>query len=151
MSRLRRVRRWYFAIAVLGVVCLVARAALPWLVTRAVRGELAARGFPDARFEVASVGIDHLRLTGVWLEDGLALGEVELDAGPSLLWRAPQHATVRHARIAPRARSGGTSVASPRSDLPIGQLRLEDAMLQLGDLRVAVGGTIARTPPDRST
>ncbi len=145
MSRLRRVRRWCFAVAVLGVACLIARAALPWLVARVVRGELAARGFPDARFEVASVGIDHLRLTGVWLEDGLALGEVELDAGPALLWRAPEHATVRHARIAPRARPAGTSVAPPPSDLPVGQLRLEDAMLQLGDLSVDVGGTIART------
>ena len=47
------------------------RYALPRLVAVEIRRELAARGFPDARFEIASVGIDHLRLTGVHLEDGV--------------------------------------------------------------------------------
>lgn len=144
-----RARRWrrragVLALATLG--CGVAvHLALPRLATVAVRRELAARGYPDARFTVASVGLDHLRLTGVRLADGLVLGDIELDAGIALLWRAPTHATVRHARIAATAlRPRGGGGGGGASAVPVGTLTLDDAVLQLDATDVAIAGTIAR-------
>src|SRR5262249_44954934 len=47
--------------------------ALPALAGHGVKRALARSGYPDARFEVESVGLEHMRLRGVKLADGVEL------------------------------------------------------------------------------
>jgi hypothetical protein len=85
-----------------------------------VRRELADLGFPDARVEVASLGVDHLALRDVHLADGIDIGSIELDRGLSLLWKELNEVTIRTARVTPAAaaRVASTlrrSAAKPRA------------------------------------
>ncbi|MDX2086956.1 MAG: hypothetical protein SFX73_03850 [Kofleriaceae bacterium] len=126
--------------------------AIPELVGRYLRHELAERGFPAARLEVRSVGVDRVELTNVTLGDGMSLGEVELDAGWSLLWRPAHALTIRGAQISrsaierwARSGSGMTSaqrVQGPIGRLPIDELRLADCTVDLGATRFTVSGGI---------
>jgi hypothetical protein len=130
-------------VAALGCLAAVAyRYALPEIVEWKLRRELVKHGFANARFELASVGFDHVRLTGVTLGPGLELGEVELDAGVSMLWSTADRVTLRRARIAREALAGGHGNGNARS-LPVRSVRLEASVLTVGDTEIAVDGTIA--------
>jgi len=142
----QRSRRWWRAAAiVLACGWLVDHHALPALAGCSVRRALATSGYPDARFEVASVGLEHVRLRDLSLADGLALGEVELDVGLSALWGArPRRATVRGAHISLDAvKPVGRSSARP----PLDRVRLERAELTSGRDRVTVTGEISLAGP----
>lgn len=147
----RRARRWGIAAAGLLAGAAAGHRALPRLVAGRIQAMLAARGLPDARVEVSGLGLDHLRLTGVTLGDGLDLGELELDAGISALWRPRIHeVTIRGAelsaaaldRLVQRGRGGG-----PAGDLPFEVVRIVDGNVTIGGARVAVSGTLAAAGP----
>ncbi|HEX3475437.1 MAG TPA: YdbH domain-containing protein [Kofleriaceae bacterium] len=144
--------RTFQKIAVAGLLAgaAVYHCAVPALVARRIEAMLAARGFPAASVAVSGLGLDHLRLTGVSLGDGLELGAIEIDAGISVLWRPRIHqVTIRGAalsaaaldRLAPRA------TAPPAGDLPFDVVRIVDATLTLGGARLAVSGTVAPAGP----
>jgi len=145
--RSTRARRACIAGVIVGGIVVVGyHYVVPEVVAMEIRSELSARGFPDARFHVESVGLDHVRLSGVTLRDGLELGDVELDAGISMLWggRAEQ-ITIRRARFSadgllePTAPGGGGVAVT----LPFERVRLEACEVAIGDVRVSVSGTIA--------
>lgn len=52
--------------------------ALPAFVRGPIETELAANGFPEARFLIASVGWTHIRLTDLYLAPDLSVGAVDL-------------------------------------------------------------------------
>ena len=137
----RRLRRYALALCLLATAGWLAyRELVPVLVASQVRHELEARGFAHARFRVASVELHHLQLREVQLADGLYLGDVELDAGLSMLWhdRATQ-LTIRNARISAAMLGRGRTATTA---LPFQQIRFEDCILELGDDDAEVHGTI---------
>ncbi len=89
----------------IGVACFgaVAYFALPIIVEHELERRLAERGFPDARLDVASVGLDHLKLRNVHLDEGIDAGSVDLDRGVSLLWGQPEEISVEKARVSSTA------------------------------------------------
>jgi hypothetical protein len=145
-----RVRRWWIATAGLLAGAAVYHCVVPALVARRIEAMLAARGFPAASVAVSGLGLDHLRLTGVSLGDGLALGAIEIDAGISVLWQPRIHqVTIRGAELSAAALDqltpGGTT--EPAGDLPFDVVRIVDATLTVGGARLAVSGTIAPAGP----
>lgn len=123
----------------------------PWLVARGLRRELAASGYPDAQFEVASVGLGAMRLDAVELAPGLALGQIELDVGLSGLWGdRPRSVTMRDGRIDLAA----TSLVSVRgaqrgAALPFEYVRIERLAITHGKQRVSLSGDITLPSHDR--
>lgn len=143
-------RRWWIAVAGLLAGAAVYHCAVPALVARRIEALLAARGFPAASVAVSGFGLDHLRLTGVSLGDGLELGAIEIDAGISMLWRPRIHqVAIRGAELSSAALDhltpGGT--AAPAGDLPVDVVRIVDAALTVDGARFAVSGTIAPAGP----
>ena len=123
---------------------------VPALVARRIEAMLAARGFSGASVAVSGLGLDHLRLTGVTLGDGLALGAIEIDAGISVLWQPRIHqVTIRGAELSAEALDHLTAsgTGEPTGDLPFDVVRIADAALSLGGARLAVSGTIAPAGP----
>ena len=151
---LHRACRWGLAFLLTLAVGIAVHAWLvPRLVARYLRHELAARGFSDAELRVASVGLDHVRLAGVSLAPGLDLGDVELDAGWSLLWRDARTLTLRGAHLtrdaierwgagATPAAGSATSPHAALQRLPIQELRLADCTLDLGPTQFAISGAL---------
>ena len=149
-----RARRWGIAAAGLLAGAVAGHRALPRLVAGRIQAMLAARGLPDARVEVSGLGFDHLRLTGVTLGEGLDLGELEIDAGISALWRPRIHeVTIRGAELSAAAldrlaqRGHGGPAGGPAGDLPFEVVRIVDGHLAIGGARVAVSGTLAAAGP----
>lgn len=145
-----RARRWWIAAAGLLAGAAVYHCAVPALVARRIEAMLAARGFPAARVAVSGLGLDHLRLTGVSLGDGLELGAIELDAGISVLWRPRIHqVTIRGAELSAAALDhlAPCATAEPAGDLPFDVVRIVDTTLTLGGARIAVSGTVAPAGP----
>ena len=121
--------------------------ALPRVVDRRVRDELAALGFPDATFVSVSLGFDRIRLGEVHLAPGADLDTVDLDGGVSLLWSDVGRVTVRGARVSEHAlasavRSGSANRRSA-SARPIPRVRIEDSTLDVAGGSLAVAGAIA--------
>jgi hypothetical protein len=148
-----RACRWGLAIVLTVAVGGTAHAwVIPELVGRYLRHELAERGFPSAQLHVKRVGVDRVQLTNVTLGDGMSLGEVELDAGWSLLWRPAHALTIRGAQISRAAierwattgsaMSGAKTTSGPIARLPIAELRLADCTVDLGDTRFTVSGAV---------
>src|SRR5579862_2572126 len=97
-----RLLGWGSRLAIAAAIAALAwYVAMPALVARQVRRALRDAGFPDARFELADVGIGRVQLHDVVLADGLALGDVELDGSVTLLagGRGPDRATIRGAHL----------------------------------------------------
>lgn len=128
---------------------------LPWLAHSRVKHALANAGFPAATFEIISVGLDRIRLRNVHLDDGLDLGDLDLKAGVSLLWRDDLGPlSVRGARIQasaiarlvelghsdPGATSAGAAQALPSA------LHLTDCVLDTDIAQFIVDGTIPLAP-----
>lgn len=113
----------------LGVACAatVAYLAAPYVIERRLRARLVELGFADARFDVTSIGLDHVRLANVHLADGLDLGTVEIDPSIELLWSTPERVTVREARVSTESlrRARATLAASGRIDAPAGRTVLD--------------------------
>lgn len=145
----RRSRRWWRALAiVLACGWLVDHFALPALAGRSIRLALASRGYPDARFEVARVGVDSIRLRDVELAAGVDLGEVELDVGLSALWGArARSATIRGARVALEAVKPLVGGASGGGSPPLDRVRVERALLTRGRDRVTITGELSLAGP----
>ena len=132
-----------FAIAaVLAGGALLARRQLPSFVASQLRDELAARGYPDARFRVVAVELDRIELADVTLAPGLELGTVELDAGISLLWREPDVISIRGAHV--RAELLARAPAGNGVELPAREVRIADSTIELGGTRFAVAGRVLR-------
>ncbi|MEO8704250.1 MAG: hypothetical protein ABI867_29625, partial [Kofleriaceae bacterium] len=149
--RNNRPRRIAITLALAVAGCSAALAygiAVPELVAWKLRRELADRGLANARFRIVSVGLDRLALADVELRPGLHLGEVELDAGISLLWRDAERITVRRARITRDTLAGEGS--SALGALPFRWLRLEDSVLVVEGVDVAIAGTFAVGEPPAS-
>lgn len=132
-------------------------AGYAWLVPTAVaqvlRSELAARGYPDARLRVASVGLGHVHLRDVTLGEGLAVGEVELDAGLSLLWGgAAETLTIRGARLAAEAvaRWSAQHGEGASHALPFSRIVLASSAIAFDGRLVPVTGTIDVRPGARA-
>jgi hypothetical protein len=121
---------------------LLAHRQLPSLVASQLRDELAARGYPDARFRVVAVELDRIELADVELAPGLELGTVELDAGISLLWREPDVISIRgahvRAELLTRASTGGGA------ELPAREVRIANSTVELGATRFAIAGRVQR-------
>lgn len=145
-----RARRWWIAAAGLLAGTAVVHCAVPALVAHRIEAMLAARGFPAVRVAVSGLGLDHLRLTGVSLGDGLELGAIEIDAGLSVLWQPRIHqVTIRGAALSAAAldRLASPGTARPAGELPFDVVRIVDATLTLGGARLAVSGTLAPAGP----
>jgi hypothetical protein len=145
-----RARRWSIAVAGLLAGAAVVHHVVPALVAHRIEAMLAAHGFPAARVAVSGLGLDHLRLTGVSLGDGLELGAIEIDAGISALWRPRIHQiTIRGAELSAAALDDlalcGT--AEPAGSLAFDVVRIDDAALVLGGARIAISGTVAPGVP----
>ncbi len=144
-----RLRRWGIVAALVACALgIVHRYVLPELVALELRRELHARGFTRARLHVANLGLDHITLGGVSLGDGLELGEVEIEAGLSLLWRRRADVvTVRGARVSAAAlerfvhHADVGAGAGTRS--PFDTLRLERCVVAFGASQVALRGTVS--------
>ncbi|HEU0035614.1 MAG TPA: YdbH domain-containing protein [Kofleriaceae bacterium] len=137
--RSRRLRRAGIAIGVIAAAIGVLVYCAPAIAAWKLRRELAAAGYPDARFEVAHIGFDQLALRDVVLAPGLELGEVELDGGLSLLWRDPDTITIRHARI---TRQAAAALATSRGSLARA-VRIEDGVVVVDGAQIAIDGTLA--------
>lgn len=135
-------RRIKIALAIAGG-CAVAYALLPVIVADRVHDALDARGFPDATFHVAGVGLDHLRLRDVHLAPGADIAEVDVGRGLSLLWRDLDDITLRGARISTDALASigsglrGSSAAAPR----FGRVVVEDGRVTRKGRSAAVDGS----------
>lgn len=141
-------RRTKIAVAAVVVSGGVAYALLPRLAERGVRDELARQGFPDARFEIASIGLDHLDLRNVHLVDGIDVGRLSIDRGVSLLWRDIDEVLVRNASVSlPRAaRVGAAAHRGAVGKVPFRRARISDSKVDLDGRSAAVAGTVAATP-----
>lgn len=147
-KRHRARRRWIAAagllVSAIAAGAVAYRHVLPELAARHVERVLAAHGFAGARVQAAAVGAGGIRLTGVTLGDGLALGTVELDAGLSALWQPRIHRiTVRGARLSPAILDRLAPTAGGAADPPFDVVRIVDGTVTLGGAQVAVSGTVA--------
>jgi hypothetical protein len=135
-------RRIKIALAIAGG-CAVAYALLPVIVADRVHHALDARGFPEATFDVAAIGLDHLRLRDVHLAPGADIAEVELDRGLSLLWRDLDDITLRGARISTEALASiGSGVRASSGGAPrFGRVAVEDAVVTREGQSAAVDGS----------
>ncbi|MGN6104045.1 MAG: hypothetical protein ACTHU0_02980, partial [Kofleriaceae bacterium] len=149
-----RARWWILAFALVGSVgWLVVRTVMPEIIARELRATLADRGFPRARFHVASAGLSHVRLSDVVLDDGLALGEVAIDGGLAMWWtQVADRIEVRGARLdgaalarAARARGGAGAgeILSNSASLPVDRIVVRDAEVAIDAARIAVAGQIS--------
>ena len=150
-----RLRGWggrlAIAAAVAGLVAAAWYVAVPRLVERQVRRALRDAGFPDARFELADVGVGRVQLHDVVLADGLALGDVELDGSVTLLagGRGPDRATIRGAHVTSAAlehllaggSTGGRATAGKPSSVRV--VRVVDSELSTPAGPIAIDGTLA--------
>jgi hypothetical protein len=140
-------RRWIkISIATAGACAACGYLALPALVGRHVRSQLADRGFPDASLKVASIGLHHLQLRDVHLQQGLDLGTVSLDRGVSLLWRDVNDIEISGAHVdidavaahPPKARAPKREGGSPFKTLHVAS-----STIMLGGQRGQVSGAVS--------
>ena len=82
---------------------------LPAVVRERVEQELAASGFPDARFEVKKVGLRGVTLADVALAPDLAIEEIAIEL--DLLSLQPEAMTLKGARVSGELSSLGESSA----------------------------------------
>jgi hypothetical protein len=140
-------RRWIkITVAAVGVCSACGYLALPALVGRHVRSELADRGFPHASLNVASVGLHHLKLRDVHLQEGLDLGTVSFDRGVSLLWRDVDQVAISGAHVDVDAVTAHPPVIPPSKDESgpdFKTLHVADSTIQLGSRRGQVNGTVS--------
>ncbi len=132
----------------LGVACagaLAAYVALPRVLEHRIRARLVERGFPEARLEVASLGLGHLELRNVHLQDGIELGSLELNRGVSLLWRGIDEVAVENAHVSTeslaraRPRAQRTKSKAP----PFRRASLKDSILDIEGTPTEVEGAAA--------
>lgn len=140
-----RARAWGFGLALaVGIAALGYHVVVPDVVARELRARLAAAGYQDARFEIASIDLHRLALEDVWLRDGVELGDVEVAAGLWQLWRGGPHDVVLHGprvdarELAPPRAADGS--ARPRP--PLGRILVEDGTLAVGRERIKVRGSL---------
>ena len=124
---------------------------LPAVVRERVEEELAASGFPDARFEVKKVGLRGVTLADVALAPDLAIEEIAIEL--DLLSLQPEAMTLKGARVSGELSSLGESSAvrllarqgGPRGAAPA-SIRLERASAVIttpeGPIRVDVAGEV---------
>lgn len=124
----------------------VYQCAAPRLIERALHDRFAAAGYEDARFEVTAATLGRLELADVTLRDGLALGDVEVDAGPWALWRGdPADVVLHQPRLDARALSALTSPrpgSATSAARAFRKIRIEDGELAVDDTTIAITGTL---------
>lgn len=128
----------------IGVACVgvTAYVALPSLVEHRIRSRLVERGFPEARFEVASIGLDHLQLRNVHLAEGLDLGSLVLDRGVSLLWRDVNEVSIDHANVsAPALARVAPGLPRGAGALPFKRARIANSTLEVAGKPTRVAAT----------
>lgn len=134
-------RRTRVGIAIVGS-CAIGYLLLPIVVESRVRGALVTRGFPDARVDVASIGLGHVGLRNLHLQDGADIGALDIGSGISLLWHHIGTITVRDAQvsatalddIAHKLHGGSGGLAFDRVDVT-------DSTLTVGTTSTKVSGT----------
>jgi len=138
-------RRWIkISLAAVGACAVCGYLALPTLVGHHLRSELADRGFPDARLEVASIGLHQLKLRDVHLKDGLDLGTVSVNGGVSLLWRDADQVTVDGANVDVDAvKDIRRNRSSKNRSLPFKTIHVAGSTIQLGSHAGDVDGTLS--------
>jgi hypothetical protein len=130
----------------IGVACagVTAYVALPTLVEHRIRSRLVERGFPEARLEVASVGLDHLQLRNVHLAEGLDLGSLVLDRGVSLLWRDVNEVSIDHANVSAAALARvAQGLPGGSGSLPFKRARIASSTLEVAGKPTRVAATAA--------
>jgi hypothetical protein len=141
----RRTRTWIARLAFVAcALALVVQCALPVVVERGVRGQLAEAGYADARFRVSAAQLHRLVLADVTLHDGLELGDVEIEGGLLGLARdTTLDVTLHGPRVDATALSG---LPEPRHrgrrDRALGRVRVTRGELRSGDQAIAIDGTI---------
>jgi hypothetical protein len=133
--------------AIATTVGITAYAVLPHLVETHLRDSLVARGFPQARLEVSSVGMGHLDLRNVHLADGFDIGALHVNRGLSLLWATPDTITVNRANVTPAAlattaQTLGTKTGGP---LPFRRAEITDSTVTTAGARTRVDASATRT------
>jgi hypothetical protein len=128
-------------IAIVGS-CLLAYLVLPVVVESRVRTALVNRGFPDAQLDVASVGLGHIGLRNVHLEEGADIGALDIGAGVSLLWKHVGAISVRDANVSAGALGSiveklHTSNASP---VAVESVTVSDSTLTVGKTPTKING-----------
>jgi len=121
----------------------VAYVLLPIAVEHHIRAGLVERGFPRARLEVASIGLQHLQLRKVHLDDGLDLGTLDFDRGLSLLWRDVNDVSITHASVstAALARLAPVLTRTANAALPFRHADIADSTLDVQGTPTRVAGS----------
>ncbi|HEX5061919.1 MAG TPA: YdbH domain-containing protein [Kofleriaceae bacterium] len=121
----------------------VAYVLLPIVVEHHIRAGLVERGFPHARLEVASIGLQHMQLRNVHLDDGLDLGTLDFDRGLSLLWRDVNDVSITHASVstAALARLAPALTRTANAALPFRHAKVADSTLDVQGTKTRMAGT----------
>ena len=110
-----------------------------------LRAKLADCGFPDARLQVASIGLHHLLLRDVHLSEGLDLGTVQLDGGVSLLWRDADQVGITGANVVVDKVTAPVPKRKRKHDgaMPFKTVHIAGSTIQLGKQTGQVTGTVS--------
>jgi hypothetical protein len=138
-------RRIKVGIAIVGS-CLLAYLLIPVIVESRMRHALVNRGFPEAELDVASVGLGHVDLRNIHLEDGADIGALDIGSGISLLWKHVGAVDVRDANVSVGALSRiaaklHTENASPMS---IDRVSVENSTLTVGKTPTRINGSAVK-------
>lgn len=138
-------RRTKVALAVACAGAIAGYVALPRVLEQRIRARLVDRGFPDATVEVASLGLGHLELRNVHLQDGIDLGSLELNRGVSLLWRGVDEVSIEHAHVstASLARTRPTTQRTTSKGPPFRRASVKNSTLDIEGIPAEVAGVAA--------
>lgn len=119
--------------------------ALPRVLENRIRSRLVDRGFPDARLEVASLGLGHLELRNVHLQEGIELGSLELNRGVSLLWRGVDEVSIENAHVstASLARTRPHPQRTKSKGPPFRRASVKDSILDIEGTPTEIEGAAA--------
>jgi hypothetical protein len=135
----------------LSVLAALAAWRLPTFVEGRVAHELAAMGFPEARFTVGDVGWDHVTLRDVALASDLSIGEIEVGYHDPLALASGRVGvvTIEDARwiTARDALASGTAARflAPHPGGGVGpeRIRIVDGRVEMPELTVVVDGDVS--------
>jgi hypothetical protein len=142
-------RRTKVVLGLMVATCVAAYALLPRLAEARIRAQLAERGFPNADLEVVSLGLRHLELRNVRLDEGIELGSLELNRGVSLLWSDVDEIAIDRAHVSTTALARVSPMmkrtnASRPSGAPFRRASIKNSVVDVDGTPTRVAATAAR-------
>ncbi len=109
-----------------------------------MQARLAKGGFPAARVDVTSVGLDHLQMRNVHLQPGLDLGSVRLNRGVSLLWSNVDDISVDGAHVSvDEVAAAPPKLKGNGGPLPFRSLHVAGSTIALGERTGQLAGLVS--------